>query len=192
MAVKQGEHAEHAEHAAEHGSKKAALLIAVFAAALAICEQQAKHAEISVGANAVLAADTWNQYQAKSIRQTLARDLERVLSALDPPAQDALVARREDVVKALKADQERYEDDPKDGKKALSEKARLYETVRDTSVERSHTFDNAAASLELGIVLATASVITAARHLLRFAMLMGAIGVTLGLFGWLAPELVAI
>ena len=62
------EQQEHAEHAAGHGNKRAALLIAVLAAGLAICEQQGKHAEIAVQENAILTADAWAQYQAKSIR----------------------------------------------------------------------------------------------------------------------------
>ena len=40
------EHQEHAEHAAHSGGNKPALLVAVLAALLAVCEQRAKHAEI--------------------------------------------------------------------------------------------------------------------------------------------------
>ncbi len=184
------EHAEHAEHAAEHGNKTAALLIAVFAAALAITEQQAKKAEIGVETNAVLAADTWNQYQAKSVRSAMAQDLERVTATLDTPADPARAAQREDAIKRLRSDREHYDNDPKTGKEALAETAHGYEEVRDHLLERAHTYDNAAAALELGIVLSTASVITSARLLLRFAMLMGAIGVVLGIFGAIKPELV--
>lgn len=189
-ALSHEERAEHAEHAAEHGNKAAALLIAVLAAALAICEQQAKRAEISVEANAILAADTWNQYQGKSVRSAMALDLERVVVSLDPAAQPDRAAAREDALKKLRTDREHYETDPKDGKEALATKARNYEGVREHSVERAHTYDNAAAALELGIVLSTASVITSARLLLRFAYVMGAIGIVLGVFGAFAPELV--
>ena len=191
-AVTHGEHAEHAEHAAEHGNKQAALLIAVFAAILAICEQQAKHAEISVESNAVLAADTWNEYQAKSVRSAIAQDLERMIGTLDTSTDAALVAKRAEVVKQLREDQEHYDSDPVNGKKTLAAHARHYEEVRDKSVERSHTFDNAAAALELGIVLSTASVITSAKHLLRFAFVMGVLGLVLAVFGWVAPEMVAL
>jgi hypothetical protein len=185
-----GEHAEHAEHAAHEGNKTAALLIAMLAAALAICEQQAKRAEISVEANAILAADTWNEYQAKSVRSAMAQDLERVAATLDTPAQPDRAAQREDALKRLRSDREHYDSDPKTGKEALAAQARRYETVRDHSLERAHTYDNAAAALELGIVLSTASVITSAKLLLRFAFVMGAVGVILGIFGAVAPELV--
>ena len=184
------EHAEHAEHAAEHGNKPAALLIAVLAAVLAICEQQAKRAEISVEANAVLAADTWNEYQAKSVRSAIARDLERVAGTLDTPADPARAAERAETIKQLREDREHYDNDAKTGKEALGARAHAYEEVRDHSLERAHTYDNAAAALELGIVLSTASVITSARALLLFAALMGAIGLVLGVFGAVAPEMV--
>jgi Domain of unknown function (DUF4337) len=184
------EHAEHAEHAAHSGNKTAALLIAILAAALAICEQQAKHAEISVEANAILAADTWNEYQAKSVRSAMAQDLERVAATLDTPAQPDRAAQREETLKRLRSDREHYDNDSKTGKEALAAQARAYEATRDHEVEKSHTYDNAAAALELGIVLSTASVITSARMLLFFAFLMGAVGVTFGIFGAVAPELV--
>jgi hypothetical protein len=190
MAHSHEEHVEHAEHAAEHGSKAAALLIAVLAAVLAICEQQAKRAEISVEANAVLAADTWNEYQAKSVRSALAHDLERVVATLDIPAAPDRAAQRTATLTQLRTDREHYDNDPKTGRDALARKANGYEGVRDHSLERAHTYDNAAAALELGIVLSTASVITSAKMLLRFAYIMGAIGVVLGIFGAIAPELV--
>ena len=50
-------------------------------------------------------------------------------------------------------------------------------------------YDNAAASLELGIVLATASVITTSKMLLRFAFVLGALGLVLGVLGAVAPSL---
>ena len=86
------EHHEHAEHLAEaeHGGGKhapaegvahsqsnrmAALLVAVLAAALAVTEQGAKHAEIRVQQNAIYATDAWAQYQAKSTRGTFSKDI---------------------------------------------------------------------------------------------------------------------
>jgi hypothetical protein len=190
MAVGHEEHAEHAEHAAHSGNKTAALLIAILAAALAICEQQAKHAEISVEANAILAADTWNEYQAKSVRSAMAQDLERVTATLDVPADPERAAQRDAALKRLRSDREHYDTDPKTGKDALAANARGFEAIRDHEVEKSHTYDNAAAALELGIVLSTASVITSSKMLLRFAFVLGAVGAVLGIFGAVAPEMV--
>lgn len=183
------EKAEHVTHAAGHGSKRAALLIALLAAALAISEQQAKKAEIAVQEDAVLAADAWSQYQAKSIRSALAQDLERLGSTLDTPSQPDRAAARQTILRQLEADQAHYETDPKDGKAAIAVRARSFETSREQQLERTHTYDNAAAALELGIVLATASVVTLSRPLLGIACGLGVLGVVLGVLGFLAPAL---
>ena len=183
------EHHEHAEHAAEHGAKGAALLVAVLAALLALVEVQAKHAEILVQEKSISAADSWSQYQAKSIRQAVARDIARLAETMDVPAQPDRAAARQALLKALQQDQLRYEKDPKDGKDAIAGRAHRFEETRDQVLERSHAFDNAGAALELGIVLATASAITASRMLIRLAMGLGAAGVVLGLLAVWAPSL---
>jgi hypothetical protein len=185
------EHNEHAQHAAEHGGKRAALLIAVLAALLALVEVQAKHAEILVEEDSVAAADSWSQYQAKSIRQAVARDLGRLALTLDAPSQPDRAAGRQELLKALQEDQERYEKDPKDGKQSIARRAHNFEEARDHTLERAHAFDNAAASLELGIVLATASAITASAMLIRIALGLGAAGIVLGVLGLTAPSLAA-
>ncbi len=183
------EHHEHVKEAVEHGAKRAALLIAVLAAALAVCEQQSKHAEMAVAQNSILAVDSWNQYQAKSIRAAVALDIARLGQTLDPPASADKAAARAGVLKQLTQDQAQYETDPKDGKAAIAERARGYEEARQFNLERSHTYDNASAALQLGIVLATASVITASGLLLRFSLLLGAAGIGLGILGAVAPGL---
>jgi hypothetical protein len=182
------EHQEHAEHAAAHGSKHAALIVAVLAALLAITEQQAKHAEIGVQTNAVLAADSWAQYQAKSIRQMVSTDLSQLIPLLGANAEPALLAKRAALAASFGKDAAAYDRDPQDGKKAIAERAHRYEELRGAALERSHTFDNSAAALELGIVLATASAITASGMLVRFSLLMGAVGLILGIIGFIHPE----
>lgn len=182
------EHQEHAQHAAAHGSTHAALLVAVLAALLAIAEQQAKHADIKVEENAILAADAWNQYQAKSTRQLMSTDMARIVQALGATDDPAFTARRNDLARQFNEDAAHFAKDPKDGKDVVSERAREFERTRSETLEKAHSFDNAAASLELGIVLATASAITASRMLIRFAMLMGLIGLTLGVLGLTHPE----
>jgi hypothetical protein len=91
--------------------------------------------------------------------------------------------------KKLQEDSTRFAKDPKDGKEAIMERAKGFEEVRNHSLEQSHSFDNASAALQLGIVLATASVIANSTLLIRFAILMGAIGVVLGVLGVTMPEL---
>ena len=183
------ENAEHAAHAAAHGGKHAALLIAILAAVLALSEQQAKKAEIAVQENSILAADAWNQYQAKSVRAALAQDLARLGATLDQPVQAELVAERRGVLRQFQADLIHYEADGKDGKTAIAARAQAFEAARQDALERTHSFDNAGAALELGIVLATASVVTMSRLLFRFAGVLGVAGAALSVLGATAPSL---
>jgi hypothetical protein len=180
--------AEEAAHVA-HSNKHAALVIAVLAAALAICEQQAKHAEVELTETAVLAADTWNEYQAKSIRASQAHDLASVVNSFDDPASPDRLAGRQKVLKQLADDEKHYNSDPKTGKEVLADRAKDYEKHRSEALERSHSLDNAAAALDLGIVLATASVITSARALLVFSYVMGTLGIVLGVGSVIAPSM---
>ncbi len=179
---------EEAVHVA-HSSRHAALVIAVLAAALAIGEQQAKRSEVELTEKAVLAADAWSQYQAKSIRAAIAQDLASLGATLDDPTSPEREAQRVRVLKQLAEDQKHYDSDPKDGKAAIAERAHVYEEQRMYALERSHSLDNAAAALDLGIVLATASVITAATPLLVFAYVMGAIGIVLEVGSLVAPAI---
>jgi hypothetical protein len=207
--LKDLEHSEHAEHLAHapagHGhatrgtdlvaqntynSTLAALLVAVLAAGLAVTEQGAKHAEIRVTENSVFATDAWAQYQAKSTRGTFSKDLSDLLDVLGP-SDPAVVAMRTKMQDHLKEDQERFERDPKDGKDAISKRARTFEAIRDHSLEQSHAFDNGAAMMELGIVLSTASAIIKSRLLKRMAFGLGAVGAVLAILGFLAPEYAA-
>jgi hypothetical protein len=188
-AVAHHENAEHTAHAATQGGKRAALIIALLAAALALSEQQAKKAEIAVQENSILAADSWGQYQAKSIRAAMAQDLEQLGATLEQPMQAELVAARQGVLHQFRADRIRYETDDKDGKAAIATRAQAFEAAREHALECAHSFDNAAAALELGIVLATASVVTLSRPLIRFACVLGMAGVVLSVLGAVAPSL---
>ncbi len=181
------EHHEHAGHAAEHGNKRAALLVAILAALLAVSEQGAKHAEIRVSENSIAAADAWTQYQGKSIREALAHDLADLGATLDAPAGDAGTAARRAVLDRLAQEQSHYEQDPADGKQAIARRAHGFEVARAAAADRTHSYDNGAAALELGIVLATVSVIAGSTPLLLGALGLGGIGVVLTLLGWLAP-----
>jgi hypothetical protein len=201
------EHHEHAEHLAhghgghddgKHGegshardNQMAALLVAVLAAGLAITEQGAKHAEIRVQQNAIAATDAWGQYQAKSTRGTLTKDLAAVVGVF-AGGDAAMTAKRDKLLAQLHDDQDRFENDPKDGKAAIAERARAFEEARDHSLEQTHSYHNGAAAMELGIVLSTASAIIRARPLILMALAIGIAGAVFAILGLVAPELGAI
>ncbi len=193
------EHLVHGEHAEHHSAgdvdarrnQMAALLVAVIAAGLAVTEQGARHAEIRLEENAIFATDAWAQYQAKSTRGTMSKDLSDIASVLDIH-DAALNTRRAKLLERLSQDQDRFEKDPQDGKAAIMARARAFEEARDHALEQTHAYHNGAASMELGIVLATASAIIKSWPLIVMALLLGLAGGVFAILGLVAPELGAL
>lgn len=179
---------EHAEEAAHGGRRHTALLIAILAAGLAFCEQGAQHADTRMSQSAVAATDVWAEYQAKSTRANETRDLAQI-AALLPVAAAADAAA---IQARFAADIARFENDPKSGKQALADHAKALEEARDAAHERLEAFDNAAAALQLGIVLTTASVITGSVMLVWGGALLGLAGAILAILGLVAPAVAAL
>jgi hypothetical protein len=191
-AHEQMEHAEHAEHAS-HSSRKIALLIAVLALFLAFSETLGKSAQTeSLGAN-VEASDLWAFYQAKTIRQTViktaaeTRALE-LASVTDTAAKAAMQKQIDGWSKTV----DRYESEPetKEGRKELSARAQETEQKRDTSLARYHNYEMGSAAFQIGIVLASASVITGMMLLAYGAAGLGLIGLAFTALGLFAPHAV--
>ncbi len=186
------EHAEHAEHIA-HSNKRIALLISIIALFLAFSETLGKSAQTEAIAETVKANDLWAFYQAKVIRLTTLRataaQAEFQLAAVTDPQLREKMQKQIDEWKKAAA---RYDSDPekKEGRKELEEKAREIEHHRDLVMARYHNYEIASAAFQIGIVLASASVITAMAVL---AWLSGGIAVVGLLFtglGLFAPHLV--
>jgi hypothetical protein len=176
---------EHAEAAAESGRRGSAMLIAVVAAGLAFAEQGSQHAQTSMSANAVAAADLWAEYQAKSIRANQSKDLASMAAVLAPagPDRDALVAK-------LRGDADHFEADKTSGKPAIAAHARAEEAARDAAHERLEAYENAAALLQLAIVLITASVIARSKLLLTGGFVIAVAGALAAILGLFRPDLV--
>jgi hypothetical protein len=171
------EHAEHAEHASHGGNKRIALLISVLALFLAFSETLGKSAQTEgIGLN-IKASDTWNFFQAKTIRQTALRTAAEGLQAqaagiADEAAKAAMAKQADTWLKTVT----RYESDPKekDGRKELRGQAEHYEHERDTQLTRYHHYEVASAAFQIGIVLASAEVITS---IVLLGWLSGALGI---------------
>jgi hypothetical protein len=183
------EHAEHAEHAAGW-SKKIALLIAVLALFLSFSETLGKSAQTeAVDAN-VKAADLWAFYQAKDIRKTIvsaAADQTALLAAnVSDPADKAAVDKQIDAWRTAAA---HYESDPKarNGRKELEVRAKRQEEDRDLAMAKYHHYELASAAFQVGIVLASAAVITGMMALAWFAGALGVVGLALLALGLFAP-----
>jgi hypothetical protein len=184
------EHAEHAEHAA-HSNKKIALLIAVLALGLAFSETLGKAAQTEGISLNIKASDMWFFFQAKTIRQTTLRTAaqgSQVEAAFltDETKKAALLKQVDDWMKTVA----RYESDPKekDGRKELRAQAEQFEHERDVQLARYHAYEFASAAYQIGIVLASAAVITSMMALAYGAGALGLIGLILTGMGLYAPN----
>jgi hypothetical protein len=184
------EHAEHAEHAS-HRDKRIALLISVLALFLAFAETLGKSAQTEGLTLNIHASDTWNFFQAKTIRQTTLRGFaEEMTATLPQVTHDEARAAMTKQVEAWRATVARYESDPKerDGRKELREKAEHYEHERDTQLARYHQYEMASAALQIGIVMASAAVITGMGVLALAAGGLGVVGLIFIAIGFWAPH----
>lgn len=184
---------EHIEHAHHQNNKRAAILIVVLAAALAIIEMAGKEAQFASIAHNIQTSDTYAFYQAKTIRSTMVRTATEAAELLTREGvAESELAAREKMVGTWKKAVERLDSDPatKEGRKELLERAKEIEEVRDHEIHAYHDFEYGAASLQLAIVMASAAVITELTALEFISMGLGLIGVAFGLMGWLAPALI--
>jgi hypothetical protein len=187
------EHAEHAEEAEHIGAsnKKIALLISVLALFLAFAETLGKSAQTASISDNVLAANLWAFYQAKHMRETTLRTAAEFMQVELPVPSDPEVraAMQKQIASWLKT-AERYQSDPAthEGRKELGERAKQTEERRDTAMERYHHYEIASAALQIGIVLASASVITGMIALAWLAGGLGLVGLALMAIGFYAPH----
>lgn len=175
-------------HGAGGGSnKRVALLISVLALFLAFSETLGKAAQTdAIGAN-VEAANQWAFFQARTIRATVLKTADEAVALVPPgPNQDAIAAKRAEWAKKMAA----WESEPAtgEGRKELAEKAKTAQDHRDLSLLRYHHYELASAAFQIGIVLASAEVITGIVALVFAGGLLGAAGAVLLGFGYIAPH----
>ena len=180
------EHAqEHLEHAAhEHGGStshtRAAIIIGIMAAVLAITEFVAKDAATDYLTNHIAASDTWAQYQAKSVRRTISTAQADVLESL-PTTNDPLVKKR---IADARANAERMRSEPgADGMEQLAEKAHDQEHERDHAMHRNHMLEIASGGLQIAIVLASISVVINLPAFMLVSVLVGGASAIYALLG---------
>src|ERR1700712_2115145 len=185
------EHAEHAEHASG-SNKKIALLIAIIALFLALSETLGKGAQTESISKNVEASNLWAFFQAKSIRRTVVQavsDEARLSLGLvgDDAAKAALQKQIEDWQKTA----QRYCSEPEtgEGTEQLAEKAKHAEHERDEATAKYHHFELASAAFQIGIVLASATIITGMLPLAWIAGLLSLAGLGMTVLGAWSPHL---
>jgi hypothetical protein len=156
------EHAEHAEHASSE-NRKIALLIAVLALFLAISETLGKGAQTESISKNVEASNLWAFFQAKSIRRTVLQTAaEQGKLTLGTTSDDAARAAVQKQIDDWQKNAARYRSEPEtgEGTEQLAEKAKHAEHQRDEATAKYHHFELASAAFQIGIVLASATIIT--------------------------------
>ncbi|MHC4046917.1 DUF4337 domain-containing protein [Bradyrhizobium sp. 23AC] len=185
------EHAEHAEHASG-SNKKIALLIAVLALFLAISETLGKGAQTESISKNVEAANLWAFFQAKSIRRTVvitaAEQGKLALAGADEAQKPAVQKQVDDWTKTA----QRYRSEPEtgEGTEQLAEKAKHAEHERDEATAKYHHFELASAAFQIGIVLASATIITGMFALAYVAGILTLAGLLMTGLGLWWPHLV--
>jgi hypothetical protein len=184
------EHSEHAEHASHSGNKGIALLISVLALFLAFSETLGKSTQTAALSYNVQANDDWAFYQAKTIRmgqlQTAADNLVLISQGTTDATLKAAQAKQ---IEVWRKEAARNDDEPgRNGRKQLLEKARASEEQRETALARYHNYEFASAAFQIGIVLASATIITGMIALAWIAGSLGVIGLGFMAIGFFAPH----
>jgi small-conductance mechanosensitive channel len=185
------EKAQEGEHA-EFFNKRIALVIAILALFLSFSETLGKGAQNEATNLNIKASDLYAFFQARTIRMTTlttaAEEMTVAAQSASDPAKDAMQKQ----IDAWKKTAARYDSDPQshEGRKELLERAKDAEEERDSATAKYHHYELASAAFQIGIVLASAAVITGMVVLVWLGGLLGAIGVVLLALGLWAPHAV--
>jgi hypothetical protein len=186
------EKAQEGEHS-QYFNRRIALLIAVLALFLSFSETLGKSAQTeAIGAN-VESSDLWTFFQAKSIRLTqLNTAAEQMLIAAEAASDPAAKASMQKQIDAWKKTAARYDSEPStgEGRKELAERAKEAEERRDLALAKYHHYELASAAFQVGIVLASAAVITGALALAWLGGALGILGLALTALGLFVPHAV--
>jgi len=173
-------------------NRKIALLIAIIALCLALSETLGKGAQTESISKNVEASNLWAFFQAKSIRRTTvqtAADQGKIslTGASDNATKAALQKQIDDWQKTAA----RYRSEPEtgEGTEQLSERAKHAEEERDLATAKYHHFELASAAFQIGIVLASATIITGIIVLAWISGLLTLAGIAFTALGILAPHL---
>jgi hypothetical protein len=191
------EHAEHAQHAAHEGgnNKKIALIISVLALFLAFSETFGKSAQTAALNFQIEASNLWNFFQAKNIRRTATLVAIQSAKIEAASAEGPRKAALEKQIAEWSETAARYQSEPEagggkgEGTRELSKRAIEMQKDRDLQLNKYHNFEFASAAFQIGIVLASAAVITSMMALAWAAIGVGLLGIVLTGTGLFMPEL---
>ena len=185
------EHAEHAEHASST-NKNIALLIAVIALFLALSETLGKGAQTESISKNVEASNLWAFFQAKSIRRTVVQAVsDQARLSLGLVGDDGAKAALQKQIDEWQKTAARYRSEPEtgEGSEQLAARAKHAEEERDLAMARYHHYEVASAAFQIGIVLASATIITGIVALAWISGLLTLAGIAFTALGIFMPHL---
>ena len=176
-------------------NKRVALIIAVIALFLAFSETLGKSAQTSALNYQIEASNLWNFFQAKNIRRTatiVATESAKIdLGTATDDARKALIAKQIDEWAKTAA---RYRSEPEaaggkgEGTVELARRAVEEQAKRDDALAKYHHYEVASAAFQIGIVLASATVITGMVVLAYLSVGLAILGASFMAIGLLAPH----
>lgn len=178
---------EHVAEGRESGrhNKRAAIIIAIMAAFLALAEFAEKDAQTNYLASHIAASDTWAQYQAKSVRNSVLSAEADTLTSLPNAATDSGIQAR---IAAARANAARMRSEPgADGMQQLMQRAHTIEHQREHELRRKDILEIASGGLQIAIVLASISVVVDLPLLMFGSLLVGLASALYGLYGGFIP-----
>jgi hypothetical protein len=185
---------EQADQAKEASSenRKIALLIAVIALCLALSETLGKGAQTESISRNVEASNLWAFFQAKSIRRTTVQTAAEqaklsIVGGTDDATKTAVQKQIDDWQKT--AARYRSEPETREGSEQLAERAKHAEEERDLAEAKYHHYELASAAFQIGIVLASATIITGILALAWISGLLTLAGIAMTALGLFAPHL---
>lgn len=173
-------------------NKKVALLIGVMALFLAFSETLGKSAQTGALSYNIEASNLWAFFQAKSIRRTVVMTAAEEMTVNAPAAPEVIKASMTKQIDTWQKTAARYRSEPEvqEGTVELAERAKAAEKKRDTALAKYHHYEVASAAFQIGIVLASATVITGMMLLTWVAVGLGGVGLVFMSIGLLAPHAV--
>jgi hypothetical protein len=185
---------EQADQAKEASSenRKIALLIAVIALFLALSETLGKGAQTESISKNVEASNLWAFFQAKSIRRTVVQTAsEQSKLSSSATADDATKAALQKQIDEWQKTAARYRSEPEthEGTEQLAERAKHAEEERDLAEAKYHHFELASAAFQIGIVLASATIITGMVALAWISGVLALAGIAVTALGIFMPHL---
>jgi hypothetical protein len=173
-------------------NRKIALLIAVIALCLALSETLGKGAQTESISKNVEASNLWAFFQAKSIRRTTVQTAaEQAKLGLGSAGDDAAKAATQKQIDDWQKTAARYRSEPEtgEGTEQLAERAKHAEEERDLATAKYHHFELASAAFQIGIVLASATIITGMIALAWISGLLTLAGIVFTVLGVFVPHL---